>query len=293
MIIDIHAHTSNHKLWNFHVPTATIEDLEEQAKLYGIYRIFLMATYFPFKQSGVPNMELLSRISGHPLFGMFGSLDLTANFQKGIAELKFLLKEEKIQGIKLYFGYQDAHPADSAIFPVYQIAEQFQVPIMCHGGELHHCCPPEQRKKGQLRCTYKTCPLDKLTYLSKPNQFTRAVAKFPKVKFIISHLANDYFDELRELMFEFPNVYTDISGQFVSGSGEDTPNYKKQIVQEIREFLALPEGKNRLLFGSDFPIQSYEDSIALVNALGLSKEDEENIFYKNALNLLEGRRNKQ
>jgi len=49
MIIDIHAHTSRHKLWNLHTASADIADLHQLADRFGIEKIYLMATYFPLK----------------------------------------------------------------------------------------------------------------------------------------------------------------------------------------------------------------------------------------------------
>jgi predicted TIM-barrel fold metal-dependent hydrolase len=81
------------------------------------------------------------------------------------------------------------------------------------------------------------------------------------------------------------NLYTDISGQFVSGS-EDSPEYKKEIIKEINLFLDIPGVEDRILFGTDFPIQSYFHSIELVENLGVSQEIRDKIYYKNARKIL-------
>jgi len=76
LIIDIHAHTSKHELFNLHTATASIAALEKEAQQSGVSTIVLMATYFPLKGTGVHNTDLLERIEGRPLFKMFGSLDV-------------------------------------------------------------------------------------------------------------------------------------------------------------------------------------------------------------------------
>ncbi|OQA03074.1 MAG: Amidohydrolase [bacterium ADurb.Bin400] len=287
MIIDIHAHTSNHPMWNLHTESATIEELERLAAKHGIGKIVLMATYFPLKRSGLANRELLKRIEGKPLFQMFGSLDAANNLEQGIAELNELARLGQIAGIKLYPGYQNFDPSSPAVFPIYELAGQLNLPVMFHGGELHGCCPREQRDTGQLRCGFDYCRLLDLEHLARPRQMAGAFWQFPKVKFVVSHLANDYFEELRSVMSEFSNVFTDISGQFVSGSHEDTPHYRKLIVAEIQRFLALKNGHRRVMFGTDFPIQSYADSLDLVYSLGLNRETEDAILFRNAEFLLD------
>ena len=286
MKIDIHAHTSNHSLWNLHTKTASIEDLKNLAKKYGIDKIILMATYFPFKKKGLFNQELFSRIEGNNLFSMFVSLDMTKNIDAGLEEMEMFLKNKMACGIKLYPGYQIFNLSGKNTFRVYQIAQRFNVPVAIHSGELHHCCPREDRKKGLHQCGKTHCPIDKLQDLARPKEILEAAKFFPEVKFILSHLGNPYFSELRDVMAECPNVYTDISGQFLSGSSEDKPEYRQEIVNEIKKFLALPKGIERLMFATDFPIQSYPDSIDLIELLGLSSKDEEKIFSQNAIRII-------
>ena len=286
MIIDIHAHTSDHKLWGLHTESASIETIEALAQKHGVSKIVLLATYFPLKKSGLPNKELLRRIEGKELFLAFGSLDVTGDCIAGIPELEELLKAKRIRGIKLYPGYQDFSPNDKKVFPIYELAREHRVPVMFHGGELHHCCPAQARNERPLRCGLNRCKLDDLTRLSRPSEMLSAFANFPEVTFIVSHLANDAFDELRSAMSEYPNVVTDISGQFLSGTNEATEEYRAFIVSEIKKFLALSNGMERMMFGTDFPIQSYEDSIDLTCRLGLTKGDEEKIFWKNAARVL-------
>lgn len=285
MIIDMHAHTTNKKLSGLHVERATIADLEKFAKEYDVTKIILMPTYFPFKGSGNPNAVIHERIKGNKLFSMFGSLDAMNNLETGIKELENLAKEKVICGIKLYPGYQDFNPSDEKIFPIYKLAEQFDLPVMYHGGVLHYCCPQERRDAGRFKCG-SFCKIETLQHLAHPNAIINAIKKFPKVNFIISHLANPYFDDLRNAMKKYPNVYTDISGQFSTGNEKDNDNYKKSIVAEIEKILEIKNGIDRVIFATDFPIQSYADSIGLVKSLNLSKTDKDKIFYKNAARLL-------
>ena len=87
-------------------------------------------------------------------------------------------------------------------------------------------------------------------------------------------------------MANCPNIYADISGQFLSGTIEDTPSYRQLIVEEIKKFLQLDNGLNRLLFGTDFPIQSYADTLALVAALKIKATEVDKILWENAAQLL-------
>lgn len=286
-IIDVHAHTSDHTMHGLHVTSATLEDLESLAEEFKIVRIVLMATYFPFKGTGLFNQRLLEKIGDdQSLFLPFGSLDVMNNFSFGLSELYDLAKEKKIAGIKLYPGYQNFYLSSKFFFPLYSLAEEFNLPVAIHTGELHHCCPREDREKGKRKCQQQNCLIDQLGYLAEPHQMIGAIKAFPRVNFILAHLGNPFFHQVRDAISLFSNVYTDISGQFLSGTAEATEEYKLFITEQIRQILRVPRGIDRLMFGTDFPIQSYVDSIALVKALQLSTEDEEKIFYRNAARLL-------
>ncbi|HPV70837.1 MAG TPA: amidohydrolase family protein [Candidatus Magasanikbacteria bacterium] len=286
-IIDIHAHTSEHAMRGLHVTSAGLEDLESFAEGYNVARIVLMATYFPFKGTGLTNEDLLGRLYGdRSLFLPFGSLDVMNNFTEGLSKLSKLAEEKKIAGVKIYPGYQNFCPSDPTFFSLYSLAEEFNLSVAIHTGELHHCCSREQREQGNRKCRRNNCPIDQLGHLAEPCQMIGAIKAFPRVNFILAHLGNPYFSQVRDAISLFPNVYTDISGQFLSGTEEDTEEYRQFVVEQIRQILRVPRGIDRLMFGTDFPIQSYADSIALVKALHLSVEDEEKIFYGNAARLL-------
>jgi hypothetical protein len=285
MKIDMHAHTSTHRMRGLHTADASVAVLERQAEEFDIEKIVLMATYFPFKGTGLPNRELVQRVAGNKRFLIFGSLDAQNNFHDGIRELVELAVDEKIAGLKLYPGYQDFNPADPYYFPLYRLAEQLRLPVAIHTGALHHCCPATLRAEGKFRCG-DSCAIDRLEPLAKPLNLLAAPMAFPRVKFVFCHLGNDSFADLRTVMRQCPNVYTDISGQFLSGTDEDDLAYREMIKSELQQFLALPNGLNRLLFATDFPLQSYADSIALVKMLGLSESEERRIFYENAATLL-------
>jgi len=138
-----------------------------------------------------------------------------------------------------------------------------------------------------LPCDSMTCQLYKYQEMSRPERIERPARDFPDVKFVVSHLANPYFTNLRRIMKRCPNVSTDISGQFVSGSLENTKKYRQRVVSEIEKFLRLPDGLDRVMFATDFPIQSYEDTLDLVARLHLSEQELKCILGMNAKRLLD------
>ena len=285
MIIDVHAHTSNHKMVGLHTEDASLPALKKMAQEQGVERVCLMATYFPYKKSGVPNRVLLDRIAGDPFFRVFGSLDMTTDFLKGATELDVLLQEKRIHGIKLYPGYQLFSLYSERALLVYFMAGKFQVPVMVHGGTLHHCCRRDE--KNPYRCGRLTCPLDGNKALSLPNQLTGGLRTFPHVNFIMSHLGYPHMDELIYVMQTYPNLLTDIGGIIRTGYVDDDNETEKQrMADEVKRIIKeVPNGIDRVLFATDFPIQGFATSVELVKRMNLSQEDENKITHGNALRL--------
>lgn len=288
MKIDLHAHTTNHLMRGLHSASASIATLEALAEKHGVMTIVLLATYFPLKGTGVHSCELLKRLEGHPLFLAFGSLDVMNSLESGVAELEELARGKRIFGVKLYPGYQGFSPDDPRLEGVYRLAERHRLPVMLHGGELHHCCSAERRRVGPLPCGLDHCRLDDYLDLAHPRYVEQPALAHPKVKFVVSHLANPHFTELRGVMNRCPNVFTDLSGQFISGdSADDTATYRATVAAEIGEFLKLPDGANRVAFGTDFPIQSYPDSIELVERATDDPQTKENIFWRTGQKIID------
>lgn len=282
-IIDVHVHTSTHEMHHMHVTDATLPAIERGMDAFGIERAMVLATYFPFKKRGLHNHDLIERLGDHPRFKAIGSLDAMNAFEEGFEELIVLCREQRLVGIKLYPGYQRFEVSEPKIACVLSLAETHNVPVTIHGGDLHHCCSAKRRAEEDLACGNTFCWIDSLKMLAHPKAFRDAIKAFPNVTFVIAHLANPFFEDLRELMRECSNVMTDTSGQFVTGAAEDTPAYRAHIVQELNRFVEeVPQGAERLLFGSDFPLQSFESTIALVEAMSISEETKAGIYRHNA-----------
>jgi predicted TIM-barrel fold metal-dependent hydrolase len=57
------------------------------------------------------------------------------------------------------------------------------------------------------------------------------------------------------------------------------------VIRELKKFLQIPRAIDRLMFGTDFPIQSYDATIGFVEALELRDEEKEKVYWKNAAKL--------
>jgi uncharacterized protein len=289
LIIDVHVHTSDNKMRGLHTADASLRAIERHMLMSNIESGLVLATYFPFKKRGLCNEDLLVRLSDYPRLRAIGSLDVTGDLAAGIRELDDLARAGMIMGIKLYPGYQNFSMDSSKAMLVLELARAHGLPVTIHSGELHHCCSAKRRAGNDLRCGNAFCWIDRLGDLAHPQAMESAVSAFPDVLFVIAHMGNPHFEALRKLMQYYPNVVTDISGQFVSATDEDSPEYREEILGEMMRFLVdVPNGFQRLMFGSDFPIQSFADSIWLVEHLKVTDRVKYDIYRGNALRVYPG-----
>ena len=106
----------------------------------------------------------------------------------------------------------------------------------------------------------------------------------PDTKFILAHTGFVHFSELVtiDVWKKYPwfknNIYMDLSA--IAPLLGDSP-FRDQIVWLIRKV-----GVGQFLYGSDFPLFTFKESIAAVKKLGLTPLEEQAIFHDNALQLL-------
>lgn len=264
--IDIHCHTTRSPLKNIIPKAASIDIIEAAMQMHDIETTVLLATYFPNDGKGISNYRLLHWINRHPAFKLFGSLDFHHYFKSGIKELEELAAEQHLAGIKVYAGYQTIDYDSDNFKKVCDIANQYHLPMMFHGGYLQ--CHETDHCKAV-----------------NPDQLHKVADYCHSTSVIISHLAWPYVDEMISMTQSHQNVFTDMSGMINSF---ETANTLSTCAAGITRFVDAC-GPQRLLFGTDFPIQTHEDSIKLVE-LGLvnySAEDKAQVYYHNAKKLLD------
>ena len=269
--IDIHCHATNRPLKDVVPASATIEAITTEMQKHDIERTAVLASYFPHKQSGISNYRMLHWIKDKPEFTLFGSLDFNHYFYQGFNELEELAGEKSIKGIKIYSCYQEVDLRSPQVKSVMDLAAEHSLVMMFHGGESYQCQRHFQREA--------------VANLVTPSDLEYVVKNWPTVPVIVSHLAGSYLSQLINLVNSHTNVYSDMSGLLDS-------KFEKKAIPECTESIKqyLGEcGPSRLLFGTDFPVQTHEHSIFMVEEAmkNYGIADKEKVYYQNAKRLLE------
>jgi len=115
-------------------------------------------------------------------------------------------------------------------------------------------------------------------------KFLLLAIQHPKARLILAHMGAVRFHEfalfgmVRRFAWYPRNVWCDLSAVAVFYA--DSP-YREQLVWVIRKV-----GTDRILFGSDWPVDTPARAVAAVRALGLTRAEQAQILYTNAATLL-------
>ncbi|MDR3112992.1 MAG: amidohydrolase family protein, partial [Endomicrobium sp.] len=138
-------------------------------------------------------------------------------------------------------------------FHIYEELEKYSLPVLFH-------CGVELSSKGEVR--------------SSPDRILNVLNKFPNLKVICAHMGgylmwNEALEKLGG-----KNVYFDTSDS-IREMGDDLRN----------EFFAK-HGFDKILFGSDFPLEYPKTEINFIKSLNISEENKEKILGGNIKKLL-------
>lgn len=178
----------------------------------------------------VPNDFIADYVNQHrqKLVG-FASID--PNEADYLDELKRATDHLELRGLKLGPIYQNYHPMDERMFPVYAYCEQRALPILVHQGTTFPRLGP-------------------LKY-APPILLEDVAFQYPNLTMIIAHMGHPWIGETISLIRKQPNFYTDISALF----------YRPwQFYNAL--MLAVEYGVgHKILFGSDYPFTTPEQTM--------------------------------
>ncbi len=258
MIIDCHVHLNN-----YHEQVAvsleeSLDKLRREMSDLGVDYALVLTSYIvsPHRPSTAAVVKAIEAI---PELGVVAGVSFTNYRQRDLRELADFLENGLVKGLKLYPGYEPFYPHDSRLRVVYDLAEEFDVPVMIHSGD-----------------TYS--PKGKVKY-SQPLQIDEVAVDHPNVKLVICHLGNPWLTDCMEVVYKNKNVSADISGLVL---GEFTEAFEDYMSEEIQDAILYAGDPSRFLYGTDWPICSMRSYLAFVRQLGLPEPAYRAIMGENA-----------
>lgn len=268
-IIDVHMHLyARDERWTLKVPnpvtgqplTATTEQAHMRATLaemkkYNIVNAVVSNDYqvaLRWKAAS-PDQIIVSYSFDDP-----SSLDLA------------FLRKEIAAGRLMAFGEiapqgQGIAMNDPKFEPFFALAEELEIPVGIHTG------------LGPPGSPYLCCPNFRAT-LGNPQLLESVLVKHPKLRIYIMHSGWPYLQEMKAIMYMYPQVYADIS----------VINWilpREEFHEYLRALVRAGFG-NRLMFGSDQMVWPEAIGMAVEgvkSATFLTEKQKRDIFYHNAV----------
>jgi uncharacterized protein len=261
MIIDCHVHLNRYDEGDVSSLHDRYLRLKDEMAQHGVDYALVLSSYLATAER--PNtQEILDVVEADPRIGVVAAVSYLNYRAADLADLRSMLREERIKGLKLYPGYEPFYVHDARMRVVYELAGEFNVPVMIHTGDTYD-------PKGRIK-------------YSHPIEVDEVAVDFRDVTFVICHLGNPWITDAMEVIYKNPNVVGDISG-FTLGHFEE--RFERFMLQQVNEVLAFAGDPSKLLYGTDWPICTMSSYIRFVNNLNLTEEENDKIFWRNAARL--------
>jgi len=190
----------------------------------------------------------------------FASID-PARGAEGVTEAKRLIDEFGVRGFKFHPSVQAFLPNSRLAYPLYEVIEAAGLPALFHTGQSGS--GSGQRGGGGIRLAY-----------ANPMHLDDVAVDFPDMPIVLAHPSFPWQEEALAVAVHKPQVYIDLSGW--------SPKYFPPILVQYTNTLL----KEKMLFGTDFPVLTPERWMADLAKTSVREEVKPGLFKYNAARLL-------
>ena len=189
----------------------------------------------------------------------FASVD--PNRPDAVERAERLIRDHGVRGFKFHPNIQAFFPNDRAFYPLYEVIQAARLPALFHTG--HSGIGSGLPGGGGIRLKY-----------SNPMCVDDVAADFPHLPIVLAHPSFPWQDEAISVALHKRQVYIDLSGW--------SPKYfPEQLVRYANTLL-----RERVLFGSDYPMITPDRWLADFAEAGFKDEVRPLILKENAARLL-------
>jgi predicted TIM-barrel fold metal-dependent hydrolase len=220
----------------------------------GIDRAVVLPEHCPATSGNVRTDSVLEWCAAAPdTLIPFASVD--PNSDADAADLLQGYITKGVRGLKLYPSYQFFYPNERRVYPIYEVCQSANIPVLMHIGS-------------------SVIPGTRLKYCD-PIHLDDVAVDFPNMSIVMAHGGRGYWHEACAfLAAHFANVYIDVTGL---------------VPERLREYFPEMEKRaDKYIFGTDWPAmpKSAAHNIQAISKLGLPETALRRIFSENAARLL-------
>ncbi|NYE19348.1 amidohydrolase family protein [Microbacterium immunditiarum] len=244
------------------MPTYTVPELAEYYRERSMAAVVF--TVDSVSQSGddpePANEEVAQLAAAHSdVLIPFASVD-PARGAAGVRLARRLIEEYGVRGFKFHPSVQAFYPNDRSAYPLFELIQEHGLVALFHTGQTG--VGAGQRGGGGIRVKY-----------ANPLHLDDVAADFPDMDIVLAHPSFPWQDEALSVATHKPRVYIDLSGW--------SPRYfPPQLVQYANTLL-----REKVLFGSDFPVITPERWMSDFERLEIKPEVRPLILKENAARL--------
>lgn len=261
MIIDSHTHINNYHKDRVVSLESCLDDLTDSMVANKVDYALVLSSY-KVNEHRPSTKQVVEAIKGRNNLGVVSGISYLHYDHRDIRIISEYLEKGFIKGLKLYPGYEPFYPNDTRLKLLYEMAIEYDVPVMFHSGDTY-------------------APSGKVKY-SHPLHIDDLAVDYPDLKIVICHIGNPWIRDCMEIVYKNENVYADISGLVLGNFSEKFERYMKKEIEEMITYAGDP---NYLLYGTDWPIANMESYLKFMGQLELEDDKKELIMWKNAASL--------
>lgn len=173
---------------------------------------------------------------------------------KGLADLTHAVRDLGFVGAHLYPHWFGLAPDHAKYYPYYAKCAELDVPITMQVG--HNLVYSRERR---------------LPSVGRPITLDQVAIDFPELTLVGIHIGVPWTDEMISMCWKHPNVYT-------AGDAYAPRHWPASYVHYLNTY-----GREKVLFGTDWPVIDPERAVREVKELGLRPESERALMRDNAL----------
>ena len=208
-----------------------------------------------------PSEEVADACAEHPdVLIPFASVDPWRG-KAAVRQARTLIEKHGVRGFKFHPSLQAFHPNDPFVYPLYEVLAEHGMVALFHSGQTG--IGAGLPGGGGIRLKY-----------ANPLALDDVAADFADLPIIIAHPSFPWQDEALAVATHKPRVHIDLSGW--------SPKYfPPQLVRYANTLL-----RDKVLFGSDFPVITPDRWLADFDKLEIKPEVRPMILKDNAVRLL-------
>lgn len=259
MVIDVHTHLNSYDETKPAAPLQQRLDELQESIAFNQVDCALILTSYKVDSYRPSTREVIELTRDLDHLHVVAGISFLNYKERDLRELSDYLKDGLIKGLKLYPGYEPFYPYDRRCQVLYDLAMEYDVPVMIHTGDTY-------TPKGKLRYAH-------------PLNVDDVAVDNPDLRLLICHVGNPWIRDCMEVVYKNKNVVADISGLVL---GDFTSRFEKFMVGQLKDMILYAGEPRYLLYGTDWPICRMRTYLKFVRELKLPPEQEEDLLWRNA-----------